>query len=529
MADQTYSDPHVQELLARRFVAVKADQDAHPELSTRYRDWGWPATIVLTADGQDLAKRAGFMPPEELAALLRGLAADPKPEDAPKPAPTTFAQDPSLSPNLEAELARRHRASQDRTLGAWRSPQKYLDRDALEWAMLQAADGDPDEEAWARLSLDQGLALLDPAWGGFYQYSTQRSWDHPHYEKLTKIQAGYLRMYALAYGLWGRPSDARACDEVVRYVDRFLTSPQGAFYASQDADLEPGKKASDFFALDDAARAKLGAPRVDTHLYARENGWMIEALAVAYEQTLDERLLERALKAADWTKQHRKRDGGLYAHDEAGEPDHLGDSLAMARAWLQLYKVTGRRAFLDEARQTADALLANFVDDAPGVLSVRAGRETLARTRDLDDNIKWVRFMNLLSHYTGDPRHREAAQRAMRYLATEDVALASFTEPGVLLGARELAGAPLHLTLVARRQDPRGDALYRAALRAWGGAYERVERWDPTEGPLPNPDVEYPALPEPALFVCTQRVCSSPLKTEATLYEFLKSRKIPTR
>src|ERR1700687_448255 len=49
MEETTYRDPRVVALLESRFVAVRVDQDARPDLSNRYEDYGWPATIVFDA------------------------------------------------------------------------------------------------------------------------------------------------------------------------------------------------------------------------------------------------------------------------------------------------------------------------------------------------------------------------------------------------------------------------------------------------------------------------------------------------
>ena len=69
----TYGDPKVAALIGDQFVAIRADQDASPELSSRYGDWGWPATIILAADGTELAKLRGFIEPEKLAASAESL------------------------------------------------------------------------------------------------------------------------------------------------------------------------------------------------------------------------------------------------------------------------------------------------------------------------------------------------------------------------------------------------------------------------------------------------------------------------
>jgi len=57
MDEKTYGDSKVQALIAKHYVAVSVDADSDPDLNSRYGDWGWPATIVLAADGTEIVKR----------------------------------------------------------------------------------------------------------------------------------------------------------------------------------------------------------------------------------------------------------------------------------------------------------------------------------------------------------------------------------------------------------------------------------------------------------------------------------------
>src|SRR3954470_9128314 len=54
MEEKTYRDPAVVALIGERFVAVHVDQDARPDLSNRYEDYGWPATVVFDSAGREL-------------------------------------------------------------------------------------------------------------------------------------------------------------------------------------------------------------------------------------------------------------------------------------------------------------------------------------------------------------------------------------------------------------------------------------------------------------------------------------------
>ena len=79
MEKTTYANPEVQELLASKYLPVRVDQDANPDLSSRYGDWGWPATIVFGPDGTEIAKIRGYIEPERMQALLKAIIDDPSP------------------------------------------------------------------------------------------------------------------------------------------------------------------------------------------------------------------------------------------------------------------------------------------------------------------------------------------------------------------------------------------------------------------------------------------------------------------
>jgi uncharacterized protein YyaL (SSP411 family) len=154
--------------------------------------------------------------------------------------------------------------------------------------MVRAKAGDKRAEKMAKQTLAAQQALLDPIWGGVYQYSAGGNWNEPHYEKIMSMQAENMRIYSQAYRLWADPSYLRAAQEIHRYLTSFLLSQEGAFYTSQDADLIRGQHSEGYFALNDEERRKQGIPQVDKHIYSRENGWAINGLAALYSATGEE-------------------------------------------------------------------------------------------------------------------------------------------------------------------------------------------------------------------------------------------------
>jgi uncharacterized protein YyaL (SSP411 family) len=133
------------------------------------------------------------------------------------------------------------------------------------------------------------MLLIDPVWGGVYQYSDARDWRSPHFEKLMSYQADDLRLYAEAYARWQDPRYLHAAAAILGYIDNFLKAPEGCFYVSEDAGLSVATPGRTFYAYDDVARRKAGMPKVDTHCYAREAGWAIRALAKFHDVSIQRR------------------------------------------------------------------------------------------------------------------------------------------------------------------------------------------------------------------------------------------------
>ncbi|AXQ29014.1 thioredoxin domain-containing protein [Solimonas sp. K1W22B-7] len=507
MQEQTLADPAVRRALARHYVALKVDHDANPLLANRYRDYGWPALIFLAPDGSEIVKRAGYIAPQDFLRLLEAIERDPSPESLGGVAVAAAAQ-PSLTAEARARLLQRHELSYDTRFGGLATAQKFIDRDSVEYALAHADD--PAERRKAEQTLDAAQALIDPVWGGAYQYSTGSDWQHPHYEKIMRTQAGVLRIYALAWARLQRPADLHAAQAMRDYLLGFLRDPGGGFYVSQDADLVPGEKAHDYYALDDAGRRARGLPRIDRSLYADATGQAAEALATLYEVSGDAAALQAAIAAGDWLLRERRGRDGCFRHGQRDDGQrYLGDCLAPARAFLALYRVTGERRWLQQSVAASDAIIRAFQAKPAGYLTAKAGRSPLAPLPDLAENISLVRHFNLLRHYGGRKAHGEAAHHAMRYLASERVVEDAFEEAGILLADEELGRDPLHLVVVGGKGDAAARGLYDIALRTPGG-YRRLEWWDRKEGPLANADVEYPKFPRAAGYVCGNGRCSLP-------------------
>jgi hypothetical protein len=521
MAATTYRDPAVAGLIGERYLAVRVDQDARPDLASRYEDYGWPATVIYAPDGTEIVKKQGYIAPESMLRLLRAVIDDPSPVAAQNLSQDRAATgENALTPERRARLHQQWLDGYDDKLGGWGFSHKFLDADAIELALREAAHGDARAARMARDTLRLQRKLLDPVWGGMYQYSAGGTWDEPHLEKIISIQADNLRACAWAAAQWGDPVYLETARIVHDYVRRFLTGPEGVVYASQDADLVPGEHSADYFSLDNAARRIRGIPRVDTHIYARENGWIISALARLAAVTGDETYRVEAERAARWIIAHRGLDGGGFRHDERDQAGpYLADTLAMGRAFLALHQLTQNPEWLNRATQAAGFIEAHFRQrEAAGYAASDATREVFPAPRpQFDENVGLVRFAVALAHVTGREEFRGMAQHSLHWLLAPGVADSrSFYIGGLLLAEEEARTEPVHVMIVGGKDDAVAQAMFAAALRL-PGQHKLVEWWDRRAGPAPRGEDIYPELEGAAAFLCANGACSSPLTSVAAL------------
>jgi len=533
MDEKTYSDPRVAKLLNEHFVALKVDQDSRPDFSNRYEEYGWPATILFGPDGKELVKRSGYIAPDDMVSLLEAIVRDPTPGPSAAPvARIQYSGEGALSVDQRRDLEEKHFARYDAKMGGWGTFHKFLNADCVEYAMMRAAEGDARSEKMARQTLDAQRKLIDPVWGGVYQYSTDGDWDHPHFEKIMSVQGDNLRIYAQAYAFWNEPEYLKAAQSIHRYLRDFMMSPDGVFYTSQDADVVQGRHSGDYFKLGDQERRAQGIPRIDTHVYARENGWAIQGLCALYGATGDRTVRDEAIRAANWMMAHRALPRGGFRHDAAdASGPYLGDTLSMGQAMLALYTVTGDREWLKRAENAAVFISKHFRNgtdkNAAGFLAADPSTAKGVQPEpQLDENIRLVRFASLLHQNTGESAYQEMAKQGMRYLSTPAVIEKKFAMvAGFLLADRELATEPVHVTVVGSKKDASAQALFEAALK-YPFVYRRIEWFDRREGNPRRADVEYPEFDEAAAFFCGQGRCSTPIfKVDALLAKIQHSLK----
>ncbi len=528
MDEKTFANPEVARLLSEHFVVIRVDSDARPDVSERYRAWGWPATAFLSPSAEPVLTLRGYRNPQVFAELLRELIAEHERGELRRPeteAPESAPVDADLAQIRDFARAKLDAYFEPERLG-WGDQQKYPWPEPIEYAFMRArVHGDALWQPRALATLAAQRALIDPVDGGMYQYSLGGVWDQPHFEKIAMIQAGAIETYAHAAMITG---DARWLDDanaVLRYVLERFEHPRGGFHTSQDADLRQADGATiagaDYYSLAAEQRRELGEPRIDTAVYADLNGLIIHALTELYRASGDARALAAAVRAGErLLATHRRPDGGFSHAPLADMPEgalvYLADQAALGWAFVGLHRTTGDARWLDAATGIARFMHvqlaapdggyhAHSVD--PSAVGVFAKRRV-----PLPENALAAEFLIELHQLvdgdgSGESPLLERARAALLAVGSE----AEIRSRGKVLG-RYLIALELYLatrvdvTVVAAPGDPQGDALWRAALGYWEPR-AAIERSAPGQ--------RYPELGKPAIYVCSDQACSKPITEPA--------------
>ncbi len=516
MHDSTYSNPKIIRYLNEHFIPVKSDQDVSPELAVRYKDYGWPATIFLNSEGDDVVKRRGYIPPERYLKLLKSIVKDPSPEEFQVKLIDLKVSDQSDQLLVE-ELEKNFKNSLDYEVGGFDQEQKFVEYDTYEYALFTSKDA--KVKSWLEKSVEGAKQLADPEWGGIYQYSTHNDWNHLHFEKLLSIQARYIRIFSYNYLYNGDSSSLTNAKRIVSYVNEFLSAENGLYCNAQDADLTQGVHAGDYFSLKDAERRKLGIPAIDKNTFTHNNAEMANSLLLLFQVSQDSLYLLAAKRILTQLINTRKNNANLYQHTENKEElISLRDNVAMLDLLVQYVKYFPEdETVFNEMLLLSKAICDNFILKN-GSFKGFLGENGLSPEPIVSENIKLARLLNWCGHYAADAAYKEIAKNTYQFLIQKEVAQDYYSEPALLSLRKELASSPLeHIVMIKGKES----AALEQEMKACAPFYSTFLVAEMQQ--LPEAKKEYFAgFDETVLLICTENSCSSPIYTDQDCIEYYR-------
>jgi hypothetical protein len=212
---------------------------------------GWPMTTILTPDGKPFFGGTYF-PHDDLLVLLSRVS-DTWRKDRTRIASVVtglasamaqrrdFGAAGSLTDDLLMSFRKSFEASFDPEQGGTAGSPKFPPAYALRLLLrIHRRSGDEKAVAMVRKTLDAMArgGIYDHVGGGFHRYSTDSRWLVPHFEKMLYDQAALAQAYLEGFQATGDREYEKVTREILDYVLRDMTSPDGAFFSAEDADSE---------------------------------------------------------------------------------------------------------------------------------------------------------------------------------------------------------------------------------------------------------------------------------------------------
>jgi uncharacterized protein YyaL (SSP411 family) len=294
MERESFEDEATAAYLNSHFIAIKVDREERPDLDQVYMGavqamtggGGWPMSIFLTPEGRpfyggtyfpkapghglpsfrqvlegvDTAWREQRAELEQAGARLVGQLA----------AQARNAAGPAPQPDLLDTAVTLIERSFDARNGGWGGAPKFPQPMTIEFLLRRAAAGDRRALPLAARTLDRMAdgGLRDQLGGGFHRYATDAIWLVPHFEQMLYDNAQLARVYLHAWALTGEARFRNVATDTLTYILRRLTTDNGAFASSEDADTE-GEEGATFTWRADEIREALGD---DAALFAAAYG-----------------------------------------------------------------------------------------------------------------------------------------------------------------------------------------------------------------------------------------------------------------
>ena len=501
MQETHFTQPGISNFINENYVPVLVDRERRTALDETYmlvtevltQSGGWPNTVFLTPDLKPFYG-TGYIRPEPFMQLieaasqgwvenkadllaegdrLAGLLADYQ---------NRAEEAKAITPEVLSALSQEMVAAFDPVSGGMGQAPKFFQPTVLMF-LLQRYERDGDlaalEAVERTLTSVQSGGIHDHLEGGFHRYAVDPGWRIPHFEKMLYDQAQMAEVYLEAYRLTGNAMYAATARKTLDYVLADLTSPEGGFYSTRDADSEgeegtyyvwtpdelgeilgadgainainlfgmigegefAGKiilnldqvspsdmeKAHSIFDKLALVRNKRIKPIRDEKILANWNGMMISSLALGSAVLGDDRYKEAALKAGGFIWQNlRCTDRGLlksFFENEADVEGELDDHAQLARGFLSLFDLTKNRIWLKRATILKDEIIQKFNDPEAGDFFATSTANGFSRTKlraDIDQpsgNGAALDVLSRLSKRTPDTELRLATEKTLASLS----------------------------------------------------------------------------------------------------------------
>ena len=475
MEHESFENEEVARVMNENFICIKVDREERPDVDQLYMNaaylingnGGWPLNALAMPDGKPFFAGT-YYPKENWIKLLEYFAAIYKtePEKLEVQAENVSkgirdiehlpmnTNPVSFSENDLNKMFFLFQKRIDSEHGGTKGGMKFPMPSIWEF-LLQYHYFSKNEEALNAVEITlNNMAnggIYDQVGGGFSRYATDVKWHVPHFEKMLYDNGQLVSLYSHAFQVTANPLYKRVVYETLEFVNRELTSPEGGFYSSLDADSEGeegkyyvwGEKEIkevlkedagfylDYFGITEQGnweknknipdasfskknvavneqitqklvslnkklfdeREKRIRPATDDKILTSWNSLMTKGLIDAYQAFGDESFLNSAKRNIDFLLKNMFAENNSlfrnYKNGKATIHGFLDDYAFFITALIEYYQVTFDESYLQKAKAITEYVNTHFFDKNSGMFLYTNDQYSslIARKMEVTDNV----------------------------------------------------------------------------------------------------------------------------------------------
>ncbi len=399
MEHESFEDEEVANYMNEHFVCIKVDREERPDIDKVYLTavqlltdkGGWPLNCIALPDGRPIYGGTYF-PTERWMDMLQqvsGFIKDhpEKAEEQAKFLTEGVQSNEMIYKTTESsvyvlndlnDIFYNWKSNIDFVHGGYGNAPKFPMPVSLQFLLhFNYLTHQKDALNAVILTLNKlaNGGIYDQIGGGFSRYSTDEYWKVPHFEKMLYDNAQLVTLYVAAWQKTKDPNYKTIVFETLDFIKRELTSPDGGFYSSLDADSED-EEGKYYVWTYDELKAVLGdkaALICDYYNATQKGNWedsrnilyksdSLQKLTIAYKLS-DIELKKKVSDAKKLLLQQRSS----RVHPALDKKILTAWNALMLKAYSDAYRAFDRKDYLESALKNAEFILTNMKTEDQGL------------------------------------------------------------------------------------------------------------------------------------------------------------------
>ena len=260
MENESFEDEAVAQVMNDHYINIKIDREERPDIDQIYMTaiqimtgaGGWPLNCVALPDGRPVWGGTYFPKKQWTTALSQIAKLHRKDPDKVIEYATQLTEGVQKSGLISVNTAKlefkkedilialeKWTESFDQTWGGNTGAPKFPMPNNLHFLLRHATqnkNSNLSKHVYNTLDKMALGGIFDQVGGGFARYSTDEKWHIPHFEKMLYDNAQLVSLYADAFLISQKEIYKETVYNTLDFIEKELTSTEGAFYSALDAD-----------------------------------------------------------------------------------------------------------------------------------------------------------------------------------------------------------------------------------------------------------------------------------------------------